>query len=606
MAGIAAVVTGGDTPSRLVRTMSRTLQRNPHDASAVWCKKDFGLAVCWSKAECDKQPWLRRGGHLAGLFDGYLADPSTLASKLAMPIVSDGDLVLRAYERWGGDCVEHLDGEFAFIVIDAGEGLLFAARDIQGQRPLYYRKTKGGIVLASDVATLIGAGETPSPNRFFLAQIAAAQIVTPDETAWHGILRVPPASSIVFRNERIAVRRYYQPPLEVARLKRSDADLFEEYRTTLAGAVQSATRSEYAVAFEVSGGLDSSSLFALATRGASAAPAIRAHSLRGVPGSRADEIAFARLVADRCGHSLAEHPLFHPPLDWFGRQAKAEQDLPQYPNGAMSMEMEAAIVEESCHVAVNGNGGDQWLDGSRAYVVQNLRALQFGRLIENLRNSSAHDGRYDALGAAIRQTVLAVLPDALRDRLRMMTARRRIDAVAVPWLSSEFAERIAELWLDRQRLLPTEPVARAKLATFHSTWSQFASDMMSRQHKACGLEGRSPMLGRRFIEFCCSLPEDAKLRGATNRYIHREAMRGLLPEQVRLRRTKATFPVLIHPQEVAAYFNRHKIGVLDAIVDVDAALRVLEDENERSRNAFASWGLFMVRAFLLENEPESG
>ena len=603
MAGIAAISTGGAPARVAVQGMLESLCRNPHDASAVWAEERFGLAACWSGESPDVQPSVSEDGRVAVVFDGYLADPAALARALGTRHAQDGALVLSAYERWGDNCAAQIDGEFAFIVIDTRKHIILAARDIQGQRPLYYREMSDGIALASDVATVGAIGEQPEPNRFFLAQIAAAHIVTPNATAWRGIMRVPPASCLIAREGRVTIREYYRPSLAVTRLKRSDADLIAEYRAMLAEAVKSTTRSANPVAFEVSGGLDSSSLFALACGGTPSAPAIHAHTLRGEAGSSADEVAFARAVARHHDVELTEHPLFHPPLDWFVHQAQLERDVPQYPNGAMSLAMEEAMLAQGCRVAINGNGGDQWLDGSRAFVVQNLQALQLGRLLENMGAS----GKRRALGSAVRQVALAALPDPLRDRLRMMKAGREAKTlIAVPYILPEHAERIAEVWLENQRSLPTDPVARAKLATFRSAWTQFASDMMSRQRAASGIEGRSPMLGRKFIEFCCSLPEDAKLRGSTNRWIHREAMRGLLPEEVRLRETKATFPVLIHPQEVAAYFNRHKIGVLDAIVDVDAAFRVLQDESERSRNAFASWGLFMVQAFLLENEPESG
>ena len=624
MTGIAAIVS--DTPDLRDRlaSMSASLESRPHDTCAAWINGTTGLAAAVLETTAESLgtglPLKNEDGSIALVLDGYLANYEELRRDLTgrgvrLRNASDAELVLRAYERWGEGCTAHLDGEYAIIVADRRSRTLFCARDHQGLKPLYYLQSDSELLVASDIATILAACEhTPRPNTSFLAQIVAVTIAAPQETAWQGVMRVPGASQLVFREGRVTLSRHYCLPTEVTRLKRSPADCIAEYRHMLSDAVRRASRTHRPLAMEVSGGLDSSALFGLASglsrEGKLLAPAVSGYTLRAADGSLADEVEFARSVALHLGVQIKEIPLFEPPLEWFARQTAIERDIATYPNGAMSIGIERQMVEDGARVSINGNGGDQWLDGSRGYVEQNLLALQWCRLLRNAREHIASEGAVTALPKIGRRAILSILPDRVRNALRNARANNLPSELdEVDYLDPALAHEISRLLQKSHAIYPADPVARAKLQVFDSSWTHFAGDIMNRQRARLGIEGRSPMLSRQFIEFCSSLPEDMKLRGSQRRWLHRRAMRGILPETVVQRTTKAEFPACHEGAAIKRLFEGDMPGELAEIINLDALRDYLATQQEGQigyDNPFAIWGLFIVHQFALENPGSIG
>ena len=148
---------------------------------------------------------------------------------------------------------------------------------------------------------------------------------------------------------------------------------------------------------------------------------------------------------------------------------------------------------------------------------------------------------------------------------------------------------------------PSDRIARTKYATFESPFTRFGHDLMKRQHARLGIESRSPMMSRRFIEYCASVPEDVKRRGKTDRWMHREAMTGLLPERVVRRQTKANFPVSLHHQAIADLCLSPLPGEFYELVDsaefaafVDGGLA----KNVDAMGSVSVWTLYLVAKFL--------
>jgi asparagine synthase (glutamine-hydrolysing) len=203
------------------------------------------------------------------VFDGFLSNWDDLRRELVsrgarLRTPSDTELVLRAYLEWGGEFATWLDGEFALIVWDARQRRLFAARDPVGARPLVYWCDGRTLLVASDpVAILAGLPERPALSSAYLVQVVTDLIYCAEDTPWDGVRRLRPAHLLRLENDRVTEERYWQPDLETHINYRRDSDYEEHYRSMLADCVRRAARSEAPTAFEVSGGLDSTSLFCM-------------------------------------------------------------------------------------------------------------------------------------------------------------------------------------------------------------------------------------------------------------------------------------------------------------------------------------------------------
>lgn len=589
----------------------------PHDTMDVWTNEAGGLGACVLHTTAESfeanQPWLSEDRAIGLVLDGYLTNWEDLRRDLAGRGVrlrnrSDAELVLRAYEKWGEECAQRIEGEFAFVVIDLRQRKAFCARDHQGLRPLYYAMVGDTFIAASSIALVLeGLGFDPEANLEFLAEVAAGEVVTVDQTGWKGVLRLKPAHSLAVSQAGLQTRQYYVLPDPVIRHWKDDSAYIEEYRAVLEETVRRTSRSHAPLAYEVSGGLDSSAVFCMADQlekqAKLLAPSLAGYTLRGEAGSDSDEIEYARAAASHVGRDLVEEGLFRPDLDWFNAEFGRYRDMPGYTNTVQSMLLEQRMVEDGARVAINGAGGDQWLDGTLAYYDQYLNALAFDRLIEAVRRDLPRYGIGRVGAWLVRKSVLAFLPDRLRANIKgLKRSSSRLYIHDFQYLLPEWVEKVQQAHRNYREGLPAGEMAQINRRKFDGVGNQRAYDLMYRQRAVQGLEGRSPMLTRQFIEFCSSLPEDIKLRGGRTKWIHREAMRGSMPASIVDRDTKAFFPERKHDAAIRAFIDGAGGDALSALIDRDkfaafAAFRVGHDVDDEW--GWPYWGAYMVAAFLI-------
>ncbi|MCB0155791.1 MAG: hypothetical protein KDF65_13415, partial [Anaerolineae bacterium] len=183
----------------------------------------------------------------------------TLPSEFKPRQNSDAAFILAAYAAWGGACVDHLLGDFAFVIWDIQQQTLFAARDTAGARPLYYFEASDRLILVSELTQAFQNGAVPLE----INEEHIVEYLTPQfqgamgwELGWFkGFQVLPVGHTLQAQTGHIQVRSYWDwrdYPLEEC----SEKDAIEEYRSLLTEAVACRLRSRHAVAFELSGGLD--------------------------------------------------------------------------------------------------------------------------------------------------------------------------------------------------------------------------------------------------------------------------------------------------------------------------------------------------------------
>lgn len=382
------------------------------------------------------------------------------------------------------------------------------------------------------------------------------------------------------------MERSWHPPTGVTIRHKRDEDYAEHYRGILAEAVRRAARSHAPLACEVSGGLDSSAVFAMAhsllRHGTLPAPGLYGYTLwfeQG--GGSADEIDYARAVARHVGADVREVPPFLPKLDWFLERARADREMPLYPNGAMSLGIARAAKTQGCRVILNGLGGDEWLSGSPIYYAQHLANGDFPGFLRSWRHDSGAVGWRKATRWAVRHGVAELAPQ------RLIAWRRRARHRTDPGDSA--LSPALQILIDQYRTGVPEPdrSGRGVLARrdaerwLADEFVKIARDRSAQMYARAHLETRSPLYARELIEFSLSIPEWMKSRGITNKYLHRMALNGLLPAMVLTRSTKAEFSIVftklidsmdelhkmhpirnecgfLHPPGVTRLYQRHR------------------------------------------------
>ena len=562
MSGFAAIFRfdGAPADTAVLAAMTGAIAYRGPDGVRQWAEGPTAIAhlLLHTTAESLEapQPLANEDATVVVAMDGWLANPEELRNELLargtpLRTRADAELVLRAFETWGEDCPRHIDGEYAFVVWDARRREAFCAKDHAGMRPLHYHWDGKRLLVASDIAGVLAAGDFEQrPNPGMIAEHLANLWYSQDETLWEGVSRLPGAHTMRIERSGVRLRRHWLPSPDAVIRYADDRDYQAHYRELLTDCVRRASRTHRPLACEVSGGLDSSAIFAVAHRlkseGRLLAPALEGYTYYFGEGADpdVDEIGYARAVASHLGVELREIAPFMPDPSWFIARGKADRDMPIYPNAAMAVNIGRALTADGSRVALNGEGGDEFLTSYPFDYAEHLSERDWRSLGHSLRDDSAAFGPVRALDMLYRFGIGPLLPAWLRRLQRHFRKPSKAEHPGLALLTTPLREA-----LERRRKAATPPPAIADMRphprlltmTAEGGFTTYAHDFAARASARRGYELRSPLYDRRLIEFACALPTRQVRRGERQKHIHVAALTGFLPEVVCNRTSKATF-----------------------------------------------------------------
>ncbi len=544
----AIVQLDGASPGpQILHQMGASLAAIPHESQRQWVGRGAALGALVSSTTTEEalteQPLVDEPSGLSALLAGRLDNRSELAAQLGVDerLRSDVHLVLRAFERWGAAAFEHLMGDFAATVWDGHRRQLWCARDPSGACPVYFRVAGHRVLLSSDIVALLAPEETVEPDEVAIAARLAGHVVDNERTLYRNIRRLPPAHRMRVDDHGVTINRFFDHDFGARLRLKDDREYAEHFRGHLQDAVQDQSRAQSPLAVDLSGGLDSSSICAMAGElqraGRLQAPSWEPYSLR-FPGMGCDE---SRYIDAVLGHLEVVGRGHEPrPLSDTAERARRYQDMPDYPNGAMADGLYALARTNGCQVVLSGCGGDEWLTGSYASAADLLASGAVGPLI---RGAAAATGwRPWAMARhMVGHALKPWLPPAVRQALSSAPT-------FAPWIDRRLARRVdlaARLARPRRKLPGATHAQTATVRSVESGWVFHGLEMEARAASYHGLELRYPFTDRRLVAFCLAIPEDQRARSGITKWVLRGAMKGLLPEIVRMRRDKAEFSEVV-------------------------------------------------------------
>jgi asparagine synthase (glutamine-hydrolysing) len=244
--------------------------------------------------------------------------------------------------------------------------------------------------------------------------------------------------------------------------------------------------------------LDSSALFAVADallrQGRLPAPGLDGYTLKFDDDSNANELDYSRAVAQHVGRPVHEVTPSRMPLDWHREQARHYRNFPSYPNGTMGLGIRAEARERGSRVLMGGDGGDQWLCGSRTYYADALAASSWRDVRDSIAIDRSGAGLPASLWWVLRYGFYPLLPDVARRGLRWAVTRERqggIDTRA--WLAPTLKAAL-RTQLDKQRHVPVVKTRRVSqrghMLTLSSGFSVFARELEERMAERAELRCR--------------------------------------------------------------------------------------------------------------------
>jgi len=541
----------------------------------------------------------------------------------------DTETVLRLYETDGMRAPERMRGMFAFAIWDRRARELFLCRDRLGVKPLYYvHADDGALYFASEIKALLAAGAvTPSLNAAAFPDFLANHAPSGDDTLFEGVKRLPPGHTLLWRDGKIEIRRYWDlsfaggPAASATRA--SEQRMVDEYGQRFREAVRMRLMSDVPLGMFLSGGIDSAAITAAMSQLVD--DQIKTFSVAFAE-REANELHYARLVAER--YRTDHHEIVVSPTDFFGALPRLvwHEDEPIAHPSSVALNFVSRLAARHVKVVLTGEGSDETLAGYNRY-----RATIY---------QMAVGGQYErrapgALRSLVRRGVGALPPGRVRQKLGRTFLTRSADLDTLYFDNFAVFSRAEQPGLlsreMRARVAGVNPYA-AYHAAFERTDADsllgkllytdtktYLHELLMKQDQmsmAASIESRVPFLDHPLVEFAARLPDEMKLRGVTTKYVLRQAMKDQLPAEI-LSRKKMGFPV-----PVGAWFRGAYRPVLDEYVLGEralargifepAALRSIVDRHVRGGENHAErlWALVTLemwqRIFIDGEEPDEG
>jgi asparagine synthase (glutamine-hydrolysing) len=506
------------------------------DAQNVWITGHVGfghtLLNVSSESENEHQP-LSLDEETGIVCDCRVDDRPALITKLesrghnGIAGAADAELILRAYNVWGHDCVQHLLGDFAFAIWDARQRRLFCGRDQMGVKPFYYAYVGSRLVFSNTLDCIRQhPGVSSVLNDLAIADFLLFDAIQePGATSFRDIQRLLPAHTLTLAGKDISTRRYWTFPVSAPIHHTRSSDCVEEFRKLMDTAVAERLRTNSA-GIMMSGGLDSATV-------AVAAQSIFSRN-GSVPGLCAYTEVFDRLIPHEERHyaglvaEALQIPIEFQTSDDSGVSkglGNRDGHFPEpvhspWSDWGFALLRQMAITQR---IVLTGFGGDPTFSSLlTVHFLQLLKERHFGRLIADAARYLTAEGRFSRL--------------YVRTRWRRWFPSKNVVPHYPVWLNPDLEKRLGlrQRWKTLNRTpAPAEGVRPVALeSTLSSLWPALFEEHDSGVTRV-PVEVRHPFFDLRLISFLLALPA---LPWCSDKELLREASRGVLPDAVRLRR----------------------------------------------------------------------
>jgi len=462
---------------------------------------------------------------------------------------TDAETILHMYEDKGTDCLKEFRGAFAFAIWDSKKNRLFIARDRVGKKPLYYSYRNQTLTFASEIKAILKDPEISAQvNRPAITDYLSYGYTPTPETMFRGIMKLPPAHMMVYENDTLKIERYWRLDFS-KKLILSEA----EYQHRIMDLLEEATRirliSDVPLGTFLSGGIDSSAVVYLMSK-INTSP-VKTFSI-GFEEQSHSELKYAKIIANTFGTEHHEYIVkpkaieLLPKLVW-------HYDEPYADSSALPSYYVAKMTRQEVKVALNGDGGDEDFGGYERFMAARFAEL-FRKLPEALRNS-------------IIKLFINRIPESLEFKHFATRFKRFMTMASKPYRERHY--NWVSIFRDAEKKNLFSDVFKKEISSrnsFHyinNTFEECTSkDIVDRvmftdietgllndllvkmdiATMANSLEGRSPFLDQKVMEFAASMPSNLKIKGTRLKYILKKALTKALPEEI-LSRGKMGFGI---------------------------------------------------------------
>jgi asparagine synthase (glutamine-hydrolysing) len=457
--------------------------------------------------------------------------------------IPDSYFILKAYQKWGETCPEELLGDFSFVIWDKTNEKLFCARDHMGVKPFYYYLSKEAFFFATEIKALLTIPEVPYKlNELKMAYFLQIEY-SEDKlyTFYEDILRLIPAHSLSINLNKSRLKIYWElnPNSEI--LMDSEEDYITEFSSIFKEAVKCRLRSVFPIGFDLSGGLDSSSIVCMSKiiLNKNSHPSdLKTFSYVFDEFPQIDERFYIKKVVDTGG--IEAHYILCDRISPFEQidTVLSFQDQPHL-NPFLSIIRNSFKImhKNGVRTILSGAGGDMVIYSGKNYFLELAITFQWYKLIKEIKKSSQLKNK-NMFYMLFNQVFYPLIPEIIKDNLKNLICHytRRIPC-STNFLNKYFIKKYSK---DLQKLTEIKTTKKYHYFSINNDIAQIFFETLDLTSESFSIDSRYPYYDKRLIEFCYAIPTEMKFK-IYNRYIQRAAMDKILPSEIQWRMSKADF-----------------------------------------------------------------
>jgi asparagine synthase (glutamine-hydrolysing) len=546
----------------------KTIAHRGPDAFGTWVSPNSEFPVelghvrlsILDLSENGRQPFLTKDGRYIFVFNGEIYNFIELRKRLEEAghqffTETDTEVFLHGLIEEGPSFQLRCNGMWAFCLWDRLTNTALFGRDRFGKKPLFYSELGSGqLVFASEMKAIYPFLSSVEPSdRVSLHLQHIFDFESTEECTVKGIKRLPPGHFAHFENGRIILRRWWntldhleQPPLRYE-------DQVEKWRELFLDAVKIRMRADVRIGTALSGGLDSSAIFSAMAllAGQSVTNEREANDWQHgfcahYPNNDLDETHWAKIVTDQFGLPLQKVEVDPVGGHWSVLDALRQVEDPYLTLPTPMLETYRAISQAGIKVTLDGHGADELFSGyghlKTAYKSAGIdEARELYAIIQSLTTGKLEfTGKGVFFAKHIKQRILAQLRSGLRQPKNILKALLGISDLEFINYKLQFEDQ------SDPRFRSLDPLTQDLYEIFHVTVLPTLLRNYDRYSMASGLEIRMPFMDYRLVSYTFSLPWTSKVGGGFTKRIMRDALKGILPEEIRCRRDKIGWNAPLH------------------------------------------------------------
>ena len=529
----------------IICKMSDSMSYWHPDDRGMWFHDQVALghAMLWNTPESRFEKLPVKQDHIVITMDARLDNRSELALQLDVSNflhsqITDSDLILRSYLKWGERCPSYLLGDFSFVIWDETEQKLFCARDHVGVKQFYYSLSDKLFVFANDLKGLARLHDFSFTinNKAVANYLVNHQLVSSTLTFFNEIKKLPPAHTFTITRKHTKKKCYWKlEDAPVVKLPKPE-DYVKKLRKLLEQAVHDRMRSSYTITSHLSGGLDSSSIAVIAARklrekneqllafnwlhepeGEGDTTHYEWSNSKTIAKAENIEHHYISLSASDIHNYMADHDIAYgaTTVFWY-----------EYP-------LRHAAHDKGSRTILSGWGGDELATyHGQSFYSDLLVKGKIWRLYKELvaRIARGNKGIKPILGTIYYKLFIPLLPRSLHGKIIQRAGKK----LSFAFVKQEFMVEVNKELKKKSPLTmqPQKTIRAHMLAYWHNAHIQSRIESWASDAVASRLEYTYPLLDKRIMEFVIGAPPECFVKNGVGRHLFRSAIKGLLPEKI--------------------------------------------------------------------------